>query len=211
MSDGGFDIDELLRKRRNSINLFGNVTYYKTGYSVSYPYLSNDKVDHFQKSNISNNHESIISKNAKCEISKKKKSYLFSWGDIQGNDRRRLTDFLKSKYDLEWVKAAKIAKTNNGKTIMITAGKNFLSLNLNNENTEMNLKIDSGKTDKFVVKTENNKLNIYKKSIENFRNINIAGKIQEIYKCIDCLKKEKCKLEAQGSLDLCKKPFLLAT
>ena len=87
--------------------------------------------------------------------------YLFSWKDIQGKDRERLTDFLQSKYDLEWVKAAKISETNNGKTIMITAGKNSLSLNLNNKNTEMNLKIDSGKTDKFVVKTENEKLNIY--------------------------------------------------
>lgn len=121
MSDGGFDVDELLRTRRNSINLFGIVTDHNTGNRVSYPFLPNDKVDFFQKSKISNNHESIISKNAKCEISKKKKS------------------------------------------------------------------------------------------IRNFRNINIAGKIQKTYKCIDCLKKEKCKLEAQGSLDLCKKPFLLAT
>lgn len=121
MSDGGFDVDELLRKRRNSINLFGIVTDHITGNRVSYPFISNDNVDYFQKSKISNNYDSIISKTAKCEISKKKKS------------------------------------------------------------------------------------------IENFRNINIVGKIQETYKCFYCLKKEKCKLEAQGSLDLCKKPFLLAT
>lgn len=42
---------------------------------------------------------------------------------------------------------------------------------------------------------------------ENFSSI--AGKIQETYsetyKCIGCLKREKCKLEAQGSLDLCKR------
>jgi RHS repeat-associated protein len=87
--------------------------------------------------------------------------YLFSWEEIQGNDSEILTDFLKSKYDVDWVKTAKITKTNTSKTIMITAGENFLSLNLINENTEMNLEIDNGKTDKFIVKTENGKLNIY--------------------------------------------------
>ncbi len=54
MSDGGFDVDELLRKRRNSINLFGIVTDHITGNRVSYPFISNDKVDYFQKSMISN-------------------------------------------------------------------------------------------------------------------------------------------------------------
>jgi hypothetical protein len=87
--------------------------------------------------------------------------YLFSWNEIPGNDSWRLTDFLKSNYDVDWVKTAEIAKIDNIKTIMITAGKNSLSLNLNNENTELNLIIDNGKPDKFIVKTENGKLNIY--------------------------------------------------
>ncbi|VVB86091.1 Uncharacterised protein [uncultured archaeon] len=123
MSDGGFDVDELLRKRRNSINLFGIVTDHITRNRVSYPFvpnISNDKVDYFQKSKLSNN-ISKIPEIVKCKTSKKKKS------------------------------------------------------------------------------------------IGEFKNINIAGKIQETYKCFYCLKKEKCKLEAQGSLDLCKQPFLPAT
>ncbi len=85
----------------------------------------------------------------------------FSWEEIPGKDSVRFTDFLKSKYDLEWVKTAKIAKNDDGKTIMITAGKNFISLNLNNDNTELNLRIDNDKTDKFIMKTEKGKLNIY--------------------------------------------------
>jgi hypothetical protein len=96
------------------------------------------------------------------------KSYLFSWKEIPGNDSGRFTDFLKLNYDVDWVKTAKIAKTDNDKTIMITAEENFLSLNLNNDNTELTLQIDNGKTDKFIVKTENGKLNIYDKSIYYF-------------------------------------------
>jgi hypothetical protein len=106
------------------------------------------------------------------------KWYLFSWKEIPGNDSLRLTDFLKSNYDLDWVKTAKIAKTNNGKTIMITAEKHSLSLNLNNKNTELNLIIDKDKTYKFIAETENGKLNIYKKGIissnidtEDFKNL----------------------------------------
>jgi PGF-pre-PGF domain-containing protein len=89
------------------------------------------------------------------------RSYLFSWEEIPGNDSERLIDFLKSNYDVDWVETATIDKTDNGKKIKITAGKKSISLNLNNENTELNLKIDNGKTDKFIVKTENGKLNIY--------------------------------------------------
>lgn len=43
----------------------------------------------------------------------------------------------------------------------MTNDTNFLSLTLNNEKTNVNLEIDDGRTDKFIVKTENGELNIY--------------------------------------------------
>jgi transposase len=95
-------------------------------------------------------------------------SYLFSWKEIPGNDSERFTDFLKLNYDVDWVTTAKITKTDDDKTIIITGERNFISLSLDKENTELNLKIDNDKTDKFIVKTENGKLNIYDKSIYYF-------------------------------------------
>lgn len=95
---------------------------------------------------------------------RKENRYLSSWEEIPGNDSEKLTDFLKLNYDVDWIKTAKIAKTDNGKKISITSGENYLSLNLNNENTELNLKIDNGITDKFIVKTEKGKLKIYENS-----------------------------------------------
>lgn len=50
MSDGGFDVDELIRKRRHSMNLFGIVTDKITGNRVSYPYISNDNEEYIAKS-----------------------------------------------------------------------------------------------------------------------------------------------------------------
>jgi len=111
MSDGGFDVDELIRKRRCSINLFGIVTDHITGNRVSYPLISNEHAKDITKSDESNNQESI---NVKSEASKNKKSTRYA------------------------------------------------------------------------------------------QIISVAGKIQEKYKCFYCLKKERCKLEAQGLLDLCK-------
>ncbi len=87
--------------------------------------------------------------------------YLFNWEEITENDIVNLTHDLEFNYDADWIKTAEITKTANDKTIMITAGEKFFSLNLNNENTELNLKIDNGKTDTFIVKTENGKPNIY--------------------------------------------------
>ena len=118
---------------------------------------------------------------------------MFSWEDIPGNDSDRLTHYLMSNYDVDWIKTAKIAKIDNGKTISITAGKNFLSLNLNNENTELNLTIDNGKTDKFIVKTENDKLNIYKTVIEVKKVYKVKANFERDETKIECEKNKKGK------------------
>jgi len=87
--------------------------------------------------------------------------YFFSWEKIPGNDNERLKDFLMHNFKIEWVKSAKIEKTNNGKTIILTGATNFLSLTLNDKQTLVNLKIDDDRNDKFIAKTEKDGLNIY--------------------------------------------------
>ncbi len=89
-----------------------------------------------------------------------KEIFLFSWDEILGNDSVRL-DFLKQKFSIDWIKTAKIEKTDD-RTIIVSTEKNSLLLKLNNEKTKLNLEIDDGRTDEFITKTENNKLNIYK-------------------------------------------------
>lgn len=88
--------------------------------------------------------------------------YLFSWEKIIGDDSEILKEFLKKNYDVDWVENAKTDKTDDGKTIGLSFKNNFLSLSLNTENTEANLKIDDGRTDSFIVKEENDELNIYR-------------------------------------------------
>ena len=120
-----------------------------------------------------------------------KKEYLFSWEIIPGNGNGRLLEILMQNFSIEWVKAAKINKNDDGKTIRLTNGTNFLSLTLNNEKTNVNLEIDDGRTDEFIVKTENSELNIYKKDkhiqyIErNYKKMNPAFTLEILSKCIE--------------------------
>lgn len=108
---------------------------------------------------------SIVNNNFSiCKDDYVEKAYLFSWNEIPGNDSDKLLDFLKSNYGVDWIKTPKIEKTDNSKTITITVEKNIISLNLNNENTELNLIIDNDKNYKFIVTTVNGKLNIYEKA-----------------------------------------------
>ena len=91
--------------------------------------------------------------------------HLFSWDDIPGSDNVRLIEYLTQKFDVDWVKEAKIEKIDDGKTIKVSAEKNFLYLRQNDEQTNINLEIDDGRIDRFILVTENDKLKIYMESI----------------------------------------------
>jgi hypothetical protein len=87
--------------------------------------------------------------------------YMFNWEAIPGIDSLKFIDFLKENYKVNWVESDKIEKKDKDKTIMITAGKNKLTLSLINDNKNAELKIDDIRTAEFKVENENNKLNIY--------------------------------------------------
>jgi len=91
--------------------------------------------------------------------------YLFSWNEVPGNHNGRLIEFIEQRFDTDWVKAANIEKIDNGKTIRVSSEKNYLLLSLNDEETEVDLKIDDERTAKFIVKAEKGKLNIYEEGI----------------------------------------------
>ncbi|PWB50027.1 MAG: hypothetical protein C3F06_13055 [Candidatus Methanoperedenaceae archaeon] len=87
--------------------------------------------------------------------------YLFSWDKIPGKDDGKLIEFLTLNFGIDWVRTAKTDKIDDGKTIKITSGRNFLSLRLNDKKNNVNLEINDIRTDEFIVKVENGELNIY--------------------------------------------------
>lgn len=88
-------------------------------------------------------------------------TYLFCWNDIPGEGEGKLIEFIKNSYGIEWIENAKIEKIDDGKTIKLSFGIHFISLNLNDEKNRISLEIDDVRTEEFIVRKENDKLNIY--------------------------------------------------
>lgn len=98
--------------------------------------------------------------------------YLFTWDkvseDDKGEDNERLREFLNrsysiGNYSIDWVKKAKIDIIDD-RTIKLHNENNYSLLTLNYKETKasnVTLKIDDGRTDEFIARMENGKLNIY--------------------------------------------------
>lgn len=98
--------------------------------------------------------------------------YLFCWDEIQGKDDDKLKNFLIKNYNLRWVKKANIEKNRNNKIIRIFMKNKLLSLKLNFEMTTAIMEINNVKIDDFIVKMENDKVNVYESELKNrFREI----------------------------------------
>lgn len=101
----------------------------------------------------------------------KEKTYLFSWDAIPGEDTDKLKIFLNANFGTRYLTAnvdnASIVKIDDGKTIKLSYGKNFIYLKLNNEKNNVKLKFDDGRSDEFLAKIENGRLNIYQIIIWN--------------------------------------------
>jgi len=90
--------------------------------------------------------------------------YVFSWEDIPGKDDGRLKGFLIQRFEIDWIRSAHIEKIDNGKTIKISTGHNFIYLKLNNIEDEVILEINDVEKDRFEATMESGKLNIYNDS-----------------------------------------------
>jgi Rhodopirellula transposase DDE domain len=86
---------------------------------------------------------------------------MFSWENNSENENERFLEFLENNFGINWIKTAKIEKSDDGRTLRLFTEKNFISLKLNNDKTKLILKIDDSRTYKFKIKAENGKLSIY--------------------------------------------------
>jgi SpoVK/Ycf46/Vps4 family AAA+-type ATPase len=86
--------------------------------------------------------------------------YVFAWKGVPGKDEERLIDFLKCKFGIGWTAAKRIKKIGDS-VIKIIVDDKSLSLELNDDKSEMTLKISDMEAGKFIAKDEDGKLNIY--------------------------------------------------
>ncbi len=121
-----------------------------------------------------------------------KKEYLFSLDDVPGNDSERLLKYLVDDLKMDWVKNAKVNKSDNGNDIIITDGKNSSIFKLNKKENKVNLEINGGKNYEYILKEENGNLNIYKE--DNFKFIKdaiLSGLFFDVIELYTKIMKEK--------------------
>jgi hypothetical protein len=106
--------------------------------------------------------------------------YIFNWENVPGKDNGKIVEYLEQKYGVDWARKAKIEKIGNDE-IRISTEKNFLSLMLNTGNTRLILTINKIKTDEFVVRKEDSKLNIYEDVEQKKKDIRQGVKIENNY------------------------------
>lgn len=89
--------------------------------------------------------------------------YLFSWEEVPGNGNDGLIRYLTRTRDwIDWIKTAKIEKTDDNKTIRVYFENNSILLMLNDEKTAVSIRIGQrAATVELMARAENGKLNIY--------------------------------------------------
>ena len=92
------------------------------------------------------------------------KPIFFNWNNIPGKDTGNLIKFLKQNFNLDWISTKTIEKIDNGMTLNLSSETNSISLKLNSERTKVFVTINDSTTDEWIVKYEDDKLNIYPKS-----------------------------------------------
>ncbi len=136
----------------------------------------------FDLNNLKNNYCEVISKKQESKNeNQKQKKYLFSWDDVAdtkkapGNEKYKLIYYLKDKFGLDWLDIVYviIRKIDNntikvkGPFVWPPFPQNYILIRLNDtrlNDTTANLTISTDKrTDEFIAKKENGKLNIYQK------------------------------------------------
>ena len=113
--------------------------------------------------------------------------FLFNWDEIPGNDSKTLEDILRLDYNICWIETAVIEKIEYNKAIKVSNKNNSLFLRLNDENTNVTLKIDERIAEKFFANKLDGELKIYSQTIEQakpnksaFRNFFIGSFIVSI-------------------------------
>jgi putative CRISPR-associated protein (TIGR02619 family) len=95
-------------------------------------------------------------------IYRKAEKYLFSWDNLQGDDKGKLRRYLRDDFAIDWTENAKINKSPSGMTINISEdNENRAEIIWVDNKEKAILKISDGRTYDLKVKNECGKLKIY--------------------------------------------------
>lgn len=85
--------------------------------------------------------------------------YLFSWDSFSGADSKKLLEFLRSDFNIDWAENAEISKLNN--VISISKDGNSAEIRMDKKQKKAILKVSDVRSYNLKVKRENGQLTIY--------------------------------------------------
>jgi len=109
------------------------------------------------------NQESQLEKKVQlidCEITGEE--YLFSWGDVPGNDSDKLLKFLSDNLGMGWAENAEVLKLDDSKTIHVCKDENSAEVIIDATKEKATLKSSDGSMYDLKLKKECGKLNLYR-------------------------------------------------
>jgi hypothetical protein len=92
----------------------------------------------------------------------------FKWSDVPGKDNGKMKKFLAGRFGIDWIKAARIEKTEANKLMIVSTNMKYLLLKLNDDMSNVDLIINGERTHEFAVKKIDD--------LRNIHNINFKGK-----------------------------------
>ena len=87
--------------------------------------------------------------------------HLFNWNEIPGSENENLLKTIHREFEIDLREGATVEKIYPNKILLISNRKNRHSLTINNDTTQVNLRIEDGRTYKFSVIAENKDLKVY--------------------------------------------------
>lgn len=90
----------------------------------------------------------------------KESRYIFNWNRVLREDGDKLRSFLKERYNIEWIKDAKIEQPDSTK-IRLSSGWKSIEIFLSDDKTKAIVKLNLHKSHELEVKREKGELNVY--------------------------------------------------
>ena len=115
----------------------------------------------------------VKKENDKRNIYTKDNLCLFNWGNVPGDDSKRLLKYLETDLHIDWAKSSKISKTDDGKIIRIFGDK-LAEIMIDGETVKATLKERDCKICELNAKKEHSKRIIYNKD-HSFSWDNVPG------------------------------------
>jgi uncharacterized membrane protein len=95
--------------------------------------------------------------------------YLFRWGNVPGNDSKKLLRYLHDDHGVVWAESAEIRKSDDGKTIHIFKDENSTKMMIDEKEGKVTLKLSDVRTHHLKIKKENGRLTIYDRPVQTIK------------------------------------------